>query len=87
MGCTEAEWLGWLPKAVGDHPYQLHTGIASVRLGAGVLDLTWQGAASRVIGLISIPVLQVSFQFVGVDDTLRHTFMVRFDLHMQRGGG
>ncbi len=87
MGCTEAEWLGWLPKAVGDHPYQLHAGTVNVRLGAGALGLTWQVAPPRVIGLVRIPVLRVSFQFVGVDDTQRHTFMLRFDLYMQRGGG
>ena len=23
MGCTEKEWLGWLPEAMGAHPYQL----------------------------------------------------------------
>ena len=22
MGCTEKEWLGWLPDALGSHAYQ-----------------------------------------------------------------
>ena len=25
MGCTEAEWLGWLPNAIGDHHWKLQT--------------------------------------------------------------
>ena len=87
MGCTEAEWLGWLPAALGDHPAQLDTGAANVRLAAGALRLTWQVAAPRVIGLIRIPVLQVSFQFDAVDDLQRDAFMTRFDLYMHRGGG
>jgi hypothetical protein len=44
-------------------------------------------AAPRVIGLVRIPVLRVSFRFAGLDDAQRYTFMQRFDLYMQRGGG
>lgn len=39
------------------------------------------------MGLVSIPVLRVSFRFAGVDEAQRHAFMKRFDLCMQRGGG
>jgi hypothetical protein len=28
MGCTEAEWLMWLPQAVGEHHWKLQTGTA-----------------------------------------------------------
>jgi len=87
MGCTEAEWLGWLPKAMGDPVLQYEAGATKVRLGDGALCLTWQVAAPRVIGLIRIPVLRVSFRFEAVDDRQRHAFMTRFDLYMQRGGG
>ena len=87
MGCTEADWLRWLPQAVGDHPWQLDPGTAEVRIGDGALGLKWQVAASRVIGLVSIPVLRVSFRFAGVQDAQRQVFMKRFDLCMQRGGG
>jgi hypothetical protein len=87
MGCTEFEWLRWLPQAVGDHHWKLHTGTAGVRIGDGALGLKWQQAPPRVIGLVSIPVLQVSFRFAGLDDAQRYAFMKRFDLYMQRGGG
>jgi hypothetical protein len=49
--------------------------------------LKWQQTAPRVIGLVSIPVLQVSFRFAGISEDTRQTFMKRFDLYMQRGGG
>ena len=87
MGCTEAEWLMWLPQAVGEHHCKLQTGSAGVRIGDGALGLKWQAAPARVIGLISIPVLQVNFRFAGITDEMRQTFMKRFDLCMQRGGG
>jgi len=87
MGCTEAEWLMWLPRAVGDHHWKLQAKSAGVRIGDGALGLKWKVAAPRVIGLVSIPVLQVSFRFAGLDEAQRYTFMKRFDLYMQRGGG
>jgi len=87
MGCTEAQWLGWLPPAIGDHPWTLQPQAARVSLGDGLLSLTWQVAPPRVIGQIRMPVLQVNFRFTGVDALQRHTFMKRFDLYLQRGGG
>ena len=87
MGCTEAQWLMWLPRALGEHPWHLQTDSAAVCIDAGTLDLTWQVAPARVIGLVSIPVLRVSFCFGGLDEAQRYSFMKRFDLYMQRGGG
>lgn len=87
MGCTETEWLGWLPGAIGQHPWTLQTQAADVRIGKGALELTWRSAEPRVIALMRIPRLLVSFGFEGLNDAQRYHFMKRFDLYMQRGGG
>ena len=87
MGCTEVEWLSWLPKAIGDHFFKLQAQSAGVRIGDGALGLKWQVGEPRVIGLIRMPRLLVSFRFAGVDEAARQEFMRRFDLYMQRGGG
>jgi hypothetical protein len=87
MGCTEAEWLMWLPAAIGDHPCEQTAQAARVQLGAGGLALTWHVATPRVIALMRLPRLLVSFRFGGLDDARRYAFMKRFDLYMQRGGG
>ncbi len=87
MACTEAEWLRWLPQAVGDHHWKLQSGAAGVRIGDGALGLKWVVAEPRVIALMKMPRLQVSFRFAGLTDDQRYTFMKRFDLFMQRGGG
>lgn len=87
MGCTEAEWLRWLPGAVGANHWKLQPQSAGVRIGDGALGLKWQVGEPRVIGLVSIPRLLVQFRFAGVDEVARYTFMKRFDLYMQRGGG
>ncbi len=87
MGCTEAEWLGWLPKAIGAHVWRRDGASASVQIGAGTLALSWQVAEPRVIALARIPRLLVRFQFTGLSDAQRYAFMKRFDLYMHRGGG
>ena len=92
MGCTEAEWLRWLPAAVGTHPWQLGPGQAQVQIQEqatviGHLALTWRVQPPRRIALMQMPCLQVNFVFEGLDPSQRYTFMRRFDLYMQRGGG
>jgi hypothetical protein len=87
MACTPADWLRWLPAAVGDLHWKLQSDTAGVRIGDGALGLKWVVAEPRVLGQASLPVLKVSFRFAGVDEPQRYAFMKRFDLYMQRGGG
>lgn len=87
MGCTEREWLGWLPAAVGSHSWQQDGSSASVSIAPGGLLLRWQEQPPRVIALMRMPVLRVDFAFEGLDADQRYAFMKRFDLYMQRGGG
>ncbi len=86
-GCTDAEWLGWLPGALGDVAANLSTGRADVRFADGSLQLTWEPLPPRQIALVRLPRLRVRFCFEGLSDERRYTFMRRFDLYMQRGGG
>ena len=88
MGCTEVEWLRWLPAAVGAHPLGIAPGEAIAELGQGArLVLRWSVEAPLVIALVRMPRLRVAFGFEGLDEARRQVFMRRFDLYMQRGGG
>lgn len=87
MACSEADWLRWLPAAVGQHHWESRARSAHVRIGAGALALTWQVGAPRAIALVRMPRLLVSFRFDEIGEAERHAFMKRFDLYMQRGGG
>lgn len=87
MGCTEVEWLGWLPGAVAQATLRLLPGRAEVDLGAGCLHLRWRPLPPRRIALVQLPRLSVSFRFEGVEPAQRQAFMRHFDLYMQRGGG
>lgn len=87
MACTEAEWLGWLPRAIGDCEWRRDGACARVRLPGGTLQLTWRKTPPRRMGLLELARLHVEFAFEGVPDEERHAFMKRFDLYTQRGGG
>ena len=87
MGCTEVDWLRWLPDAIGEHHWKRQDRTVGVRIGDGALGLKWQANEPRVIALVQMPRLSVSFRFAGVDEAERYAFMKRFDLYMQRGGG
>jgi hypothetical protein len=87
-GCTEAEWLGWLPGAVRGQVLSLSApGEAVVSIGAGHLHLRWMVLPERRIALVRLPRLRVSYDFEAVDAPTRDAFMRYFDLYMQRGGG
>lgn len=87
MGCTEAEWLRWLPAAIGECAWQRDGQRALVDVPPGRLALRWQALPPRAIALVRMPVLQVDFEFEALSDEKRFAFMRRFDLYMQRGGG
>ena len=92
MGCTEAEWLGWLPAAMGQHSWERRGCTLSAEFknpdgSVGFMHVTWQEIQPRQIALMRIPRLLVHFQFDGLTVAQRYTFMRRFDLYMQRGGG
>lgn len=87
-GCTQDEWLRWMPEALQGHEWRLpRAGRLEVSIGRGVLTLDWQVLAPRAIALIRLPRMMVDFRFSGVRDEERTSFMKRFDLHLQRGGG
>ena len=98
MGCTEAEWVGWLPRALGDYASDLMpkpsvsvidpaVSQLYICIDGGRLTLAWRPLEPRRLGLAVLPRLWVRFEFDGVDDGVRHRFMKRFDLYTQRGGG
>jgi len=87
MGTSETEWLTALPRALGHHAYVLGAGQVRVHIGDGHLQLQWHTLPPRVIALLRLQRLAVSFVFDGVEEDARQRFMQHFDLTMQRGGG
>jgi hypothetical protein len=77
---------------MGQHTWQRSGQSASVEIknadgSLGHMQVQWRDGVPCQIALMRIPRLLVSFQFDGLTDAQRYTFMRRFDLYMQRGGG
>lgn len=89
MGCTAAELLAWLPRALPDA--RLQTDEAGQRNVAtwpqGRMELSWQTLPPRRIALLEIPQLAVRFTYVELGDAERYRIQKRFDLQTHRGGG
>ena len=87
LGTTETEWLTALPRALGEHAFELGTSQARVHIGSGHLQLQWHPLPPRVIALLRRQGRAVFFVLGGVEGDARQRFMKRFDWTMQRGGG
>lgn len=87
MGCTREEFIRWLPGATRHARMQIDADKAVVRTGQGIVEILFTPAEPRRIGLVSIPVLNVSFRFSGAEANARREFMACFDLYTKRGGG
>lgn len=97
MGCTAAELCAWLPGAsrrasiewvpVAPRSDAPSLGaLVSLEDGAA-LKMQWTELPARRIALITLPRLEVHFDFGQASEDLRHRFMRHFDLYTQRGGG
>jgi hypothetical protein len=87
MGCTREDFIRWLPGATRHAPSQIDVDRVTVQAAGGIIEISFQQALARKIGLFSIPVLNLSFRFLGVGVTARREFMAYFDLYTKRGGG
>ncbi len=87
MGFTRAEFLRILPAALNNHPAQVTEHEATVTIDGGALRIDIGEQKYRKIASISLPYLDVSFTFTGLQQTRIDEFMRFFDLRYQRGGG
>jgi hypothetical protein len=87
MGCTREEFVRWLPGATRHAPMRLYADRALVRAGDATVEIAFTQAPPRRIALVSMPVLNVSFQFSGARKSAYLEFMAYFDLYTKRGGG
>lgn len=87
MGCTRAEFLRWLPGATRHAPARVEGDAVVVAVGAGRVEIALDERPLRRIALVSLPVLAVTFRFVGLDAAARAAFLHYFDFYTRRGGG
>jgi hypothetical protein len=87
MGCTRREFLAWLPGAVNGARFDVDGDVIRVHCEAGQVLIRIAQTADRKLGLLLLPVLRVSIEFVDLDAPARQAFLRHFDLFTRRGGG
>ena len=91
MGCTMPEFARWLPGATRNAPLISHMDGNGLRhclqVAGGTVEIDLQPQAPRRIASITLPVLLVTFRFIGMDPIQRTAFLTHFDHYTRRGGG
>lgn len=91
MGCTQTEFERWLPGATHDAQIESRQQGDQVEYristAGGALSIISTQLPPRSIGLLRMPVLQVRFHFIDMEQAKRVEFLHYFELYTRRGGG
>lgn len=87
MGLTHADFWRLLPRAMGEHRYEVRDDAVYADVHDGTLEITLGPTQERRIASLSLPYSVVSFTFSGVLEAQQQAFKSHFDLHFRRGGG
>lgn len=91
MGCTAAELLSWLPRALPGAILELESDAEAGRCRAsfedGHLLIEWRVLEPRQIALLRVPRLNVCFTYSGLGEARRQAVQTYFDRATLRGGG
>lgn len=91
MACTPADIERWLREFTGSDSVRLERGAAGgeFRLDAGgwPMRVSVTELAPRVVALLRMPQLDVSFAYPDERAAEARDWITRFDRHTQRGGG
>lgn len=88
MGISRADFARVFPSIVGDGICQWQGAAVQVSWPAGkAVAITLSSERVRRIASLSIPSLDVAFEFTGMSATECESFMQRFDRAFHKGGG
>lgn len=91
MGCTARELQQWLDRSLPGAQLTKSAGEVDghccAKFDNGELRIEWHTIEARRIALLTIPQLQVEFNYSGLPIERRRSIQSYFDLATQRGGG
>ncbi len=87
MGISHRDFFRILPGALDTTDYRIDGRSVFVGEGSRRLNIVLSPETERRIALLSLPVTQVSLEFVGYDAEEAAAALERFDRAFQRGGG
>lgn len=87
MGLTHNDFWRLLPRAMGEHTYEIQGNTVHATVFGGTLKIHLGDVQERRIALMCLPFAEVSFTFNGISELDQQAFKKHFDLYFQRGGG
>ena len=87
MGLTHDDFWRLLPRAMGEHAYEIQGNTVHAKVHGGTLEIHIGELQERRIALMCIPFAEVSFRFRDIAESDQQAFKAHFDLRFQRGGG
>ncbi len=87
MSITHKEFFRLLPKAVNNAALARQGNQVGITTGAGLVKITLSPETVRKLALLEFPVTEVIIEFNGFSASERASFLSRFDLAYQKGGG
>lgn len=87
MGYTHADFFRLLPRAMGDNPYVIDGLQVQCTLPSGSLKITLGKECERRLFLVVMPYTNITFEYYGVSEEDRETFIKYFDLRFMKGLG
>jgi hypothetical protein len=87
MGLTHNDFWRLLPRAMGEHAYEILDNTVHAKVHGGTLRIDLGEIQERRIASVRLPYAVVSFQFNDIAASDQQVFKAHFDLHFQRGGG
>ena len=87
MSITHNEFFRLLPRAVNDAAVARQGNQVNITTGTGLVKITLAPETVRKLAMLEFPVTEVTIEFSGFSASERASFLSRFDLAYQKGGG
>jgi len=87
MGMTHGDFFRTFPAVAGNQPWQSGDNQVKLELDEGWVTIRLGPVGVRKIGLLTLPVTRLEFEFTNQTQEQIAIFMARFDLSFRRGGG
>ncbi len=87
MGLSVAEFLRLFPSAAEGHAYRIQGKRITLHHPAGEIQIHFSAQSPRTLASLTIPVTRVEIDLSRLHNQDRQSFMERFEIHYQRGGG
>ncbi len=87
MGLSRQEFFRTLPTVVENLSSKIEGNRITIGWFRGSVVINLGSETDRKLGSLTVPTMNVEFQFIGLNPSDRDGFLAHFDRYFQRGGG